>query len=115
MLTIRQLLSLPLLSKAQLVAGEKGIDREVLWAAAVDIPQASEWVRAGELLLTTFYGLRDDAEAQISLCARLADKNVAGMIVATGTYIAQVPEALCRVANEAGFPIIELPWNVPFE
>lgn len=115
MLTIRQLLALPLLSEAQLVAGSSGIDRDVLWAAAVDIPQASEWVRAGELLLTTFYGLRDDAEAQISLCARLADKNVAGMIVATGTYIAQVPEALCRVANEAGFPIIELPWNVPFE
>ncbi|HEX8035413.1 MAG TPA: PucR family transcriptional regulator ligand-binding domain-containing protein [Ktedonobacterales bacterium] len=115
MLTIRQLLSLPLLSKAQLVAGEKGIEREVLWAAAVDIPHASEWVRAGELLLTTFYGLRDDAEAQVSLCLRLADKNVAGMIVATGTYVAHVPEALCRVADEAGFPIIELPWDIPFE
>src|SRR5215472_1522300 len=82
MLTIRQLLGLPLMSEARLVAGASGIEREVLWSAVVDIPQASEWVRAGELLLTTFYGLRDDVEAQVTLCARLANKHLAGMIVA---------------------------------
>jgi purine catabolism regulator len=115
MLTIRQLLGLPLMSEARLVAGASGIEREVLWAAVVDIPQASEWVRAGELLLTTFYGLRDDVEAQVTLCARLANKHLAGMIVATGKYVEHVPEALRCVADEAGFPVIELPWDLPFE
>ena len=115
MLTVRQLLAQPEMAEARVVAGASGIDHEVLWAAVVDIPQASEWVRAGELLLTTFYGLRDDVEAQTSLCTRLAEMNVAGMIVATGEYVVDVPAAVRRVADEASFPIIELPWHLPFE
>lgn len=115
MLTIRRLLTLPLLAEARLVAGEQGVDRDVLWAAVVEIPHAGEWVRAGDLLLTTFYGLRDDEDAQMSLCATLAEKQVAGMIVATGQYVTHVPERVRAVADEVGFPIIELPWHVPFE
>lgn len=115
MLTVRQLLALPEMAEARLVAGAKGVDHEVLWAAVVDIPQAGEWVRADELLLTTFYGLRDDVAAQTSLCVRLAQMKVAGMIVATGEYVADVPEAVRRVADDASFPIIELPWHLPFE
>ena len=115
MLTVRQLLELPPLTEGCLVAGSQGLDREVHWAAVVDIPQASEWVRSGELLLTTFYGLRDDPRAQLALCEQLADKNLAGMVVATGKYVDHVPDEIREAANHSGFPIIELPWRIPFE
>jgi PucR family transcriptional regulator, purine catabolism regulatory protein len=115
MLTVRQLLELPPLREGRLVAGADGVGREVHWAAVVEIPQASEWVRAGELLLTTFYGLRDDHQAQIALCEQLADKNLAGLVVATGKYVEQVPDDIRKAADRAGFPIIELPWHIPFE
>ena len=115
MLTIRQLRQLPLLDESTLVAGERGLDRELLWAAVVDIPQADDWVRADELLLTTFYGLRDDVEGQVRLVRQLIEKRVAGMIVATGAYVMSTPEAVRCVADEAGFPILEMPWHVAFE
>jgi len=51
MLTMRQLRDLPPMAEGALVAGADGLDREILWAAVVDIPQADEWVRADELLL----------------------------------------------------------------
>jgi purine catabolism regulator len=115
MLTVRQLLSLPPLLEGRVVAGMQGLDREVLWAAVVDIPQAGEWVRAGEVLLTTFYGLRDDVDAQVRLCKELAEKQLAGIVVATGEYVEHVPDAMRRAADEASFPIIELPWHIPFK
>ncbi len=115
MLTVRQLLALPPLNEGRLVAGADGADREVLWAAAVDIPQAGEWVRAGELLLTTFYGVRDDAAAQVALCTQLAGKQLAGMIVATGKYVEHISDELRACADEHRFPIIELPWHIAFE
>src|SRR5574340_280579 len=98
MLTIRQLRELPLLAEAPLVAGERGLDREILWAAVVDIPHADDWVRANELLLTTFYGLRDDVEGQARLVRQLIAKGVAGMIVATGTYVQGIPDEVRCVA-----------------
>lgn len=115
MLTVCQLLDLPPLSEGKLVAGAKGVEREVLWAAVVDIPQATEWVRSGELLLTTFYGIRDDVDAQVALCEQLANKQLAGMIVAAGKYVDHVSDPVRAAADRARFPIIELPWHIAFE
>ncbi|HKT37496.1 MAG TPA: PucR family transcriptional regulator ligand-binding domain-containing protein, partial [Ktedonobacterales bacterium] len=115
MLTVHQLLALQPMADGQLVAGASGAEREVLWAAVVDIPQAGEWVRPGELLLTTFYGLRDDVQAQVVLCEQLAEKNLAGMVVATGKYVDHVAEAVRAAADAKHFPIIELPWRIAFE
>ena len=114
MLTVRQVLALDLFARSAVVAGAGGLDGEVRWAHAVDIPAASEWVRPGELLLTTFYGLRDD-EAQLRLCAQLADKGIAGMVVAVGEYLDHVSPAVRQAADKARFPIIELPWDIAFE
>jgi PucR family transcriptional regulator, purine catabolism regulatory protein len=115
MLTVRQALAMEVFAGSRVVAGKDGLDREIRWAHPVDIPHASEWVRGGELLLTTFYGLRDDPEAQIHLCAELADKGLAGMVVAIGGYLDAVPDAIRSAADAARFPIIEMPWDVPFE
>jgi hypothetical protein len=118
MLTIRQVLAMDTFAQASVVAGVKGLDREARWAHPVDIPQASEWVREGELLLTTLYGYRDDPGAQANLCATLATKGLAGMVVAVGGvggYLDHAPTAMRQAADAADFPLIELPWNVPFE
>ena len=115
MLTVRQALAMDVFAGSCVVAGKDGLDREIRWAHPVDIPHASEWVRGGELLLTTFYGLRDDPEAQIHLCAELADKGLAGMVVAIGGYLDAVPDAIRSAADAVNFPIIEMPWDVPFE
>jgi purine catabolism regulator len=115
MLTVRQVLAMELFANSQLVAGTGGLDREVRWAHVVDIPQPGDWVRAGELLLTTFYGLRENPAAQAQLCAQLAEKGLAGMIVAVGQYLDHVPPAISQAADAADFPVVELPWAVPFE
>jgi purine catabolism regulator len=115
MLTVRQALAMEIFAGSHVVAGKNGLDREIRWAHPVDIPHASEWVRGGELLLTTFYGLRDDPEAQIHLCAELAEKGLAGMVVAIGGYLDAVPDAIRHAADAVDFPIIEMPWDVPFE
>jgi purine catabolism regulator len=115
MLTVRQVLTMDVFAESTLVAGAGGLDRAVRWAHPVDIPQASAWVRSGELLLTTFFGLQGDEEAQCQLCTELAAKGLAGMIVAVGQYLDHVPGAVRQAADAADFPIIELPWAVPFE
>ncbi|HLY32674.1 MAG TPA: PucR family transcriptional regulator ligand-binding domain-containing protein, partial [Ktedonobacterales bacterium] len=116
MLTVRQVLALDVFGEARAVAGAAGLDREVRWAHPVDIPQANEWVREGELLLTTLYGYRDDPLAQEELCATLAANGLAGMVIAVGgDYVRCIPDAMRKAADAADFPLIELPWKVRFE
>ncbi len=71
-------------------------------------------MREGDLLLTTAYSLKDDPEAQARLIPNLAGKGLAGMVVALGPYFSSVPEVMIEVANQLNFPILTLPWEVPF-
>lgn len=105
---------LDVLAEAQVVAGRRGLDRVIGWAHVVDIPDVAAWVRAGDLLLTTAFALKDHPEVQRELVPALAGKGLSGMIVAVGRYMQELPAPMTQAADELSFPLIALPWEVPF-
>jgi len=105
---------LNILAQAKVVAGEGGLERPIRWAHIVDLPDVSPWVREGDLLLTTAFALKDNPEAQAALIPILADKGLCGMIVALGTYFYDIPQEMITLANKLDFPIVTLPWEIPF-
>jgi purine catabolism regulator len=96
------------------VAGHKGLDRPIRWAHIVDIPDVAPWVREGNLLLTTAFALRDNPDAQLELIPSLVKKGLSGMVVAVGRYFHEIPSQMIELANQLDFPIITLPFEVPF-
>jgi purine catabolism regulator len=105
---------LDILAQARVVAGEGGLERPIRWAHIVDLPDVSPWVREGDLLLTTAFALKDNPEAQAALIPILAGKGLCGMIVALGTYFYDIPKEMITLANKLDFPIVTLPWEIPF-
>lgn len=105
---------LEVLSEARVVAGHKGLNRIIRWVHIVDIPDVVSWVREGNLLLTTAFALRDNVEAQLELISNLVEKGLSGIVVAVGRYFQQIPPEMIRLADELDFPIITLPFEVPF-
>ncbi len=114
MLTVAKVLKLKEFKRATLVAGENGIDREVRWAHIVDMPDMVDWSRPGELLFTTAFGLSVKKEAQETLIPDLDEIGVAGIVVSVGRYFHTIPVHMITQANEMSFPIITLPWDIPF-
>lgn len=85
MLTVAKALQeLPVFARARVVAGHAGLEREIRWVHIVDIPDASAWVQSGELLLTTAFGLKGDLHVQEEFIPSLAEKNLAGLVIAVG-------------------------------
>lgn len=115
MLTIREILALPLFAQARLVAGEAGLSNRVNWVHIVDIPDAHyEWDRPGVLLLTAGYGLVTQPERQAALVPDLVQKGFAGMVLSTGYYCDRAPDAIRDSAENHGFPLIETPPDLLF-
>lgn len=115
MLTVGEILTLPLFAPARLVAGESGLDHRVNWVHIVDIPDAHyEWDRSGVLLLTAGYGLMNQPERQASLVPHLVERGFAGMVLSTGYYCDEAPAVIRESADELGFPIIETPPELLF-
>ncbi|MGQ9599420.1 MAG: PucR family transcriptional regulator ligand-binding domain-containing protein [Anaerolineae bacterium] len=114
MLTIAEALQMEALSTATVVAGQGGLHKTIQWVHMVDIPEMAEWARRGELLFTTAFGLKDNPDLQHTLIPQLVEVGVVGMVIAVGRYFYDIPEVMIRQADELDFPLLTLPWEVPF-
>src|ERR687894_2973143 len=97
----------------RLAAGADGLDVAVRWVHISELEDPTPWLSGGELLLTTGMGL-EDPERQRAYVRRLAAHGLAGLGLGTGLAHATVPEALRETAAELGFPLLEVPYDVPF-
>ena len=105
--------TLPVLSSAQVVAGKNGLSRVIRWTHIVDHAEVLTWVRPGDLLLTTAFALKDNPQSELVMVGQLLEKGITGMLVSIGRYIREVPPETIAAADELGFPIAVIPWEVP--
>jgi purine catabolism regulator len=113
MITVQDILEIPDLN-LKLLAGAKSVSNPVRWVHIAEVPDPTPWLKGGELLLTTGYGLTGPAEKQVEALKRLIDHNLSGLGVGTGFTFDKVPETLIRLADEYSFPLFEVPYHVPF-
>ncbi|MDU2064596.1 MAG: PucR family transcriptional regulator ligand-binding domain-containing protein [Sporomusaceae bacterium] len=109
---LADLLRLPALKECKLVAGNSGLERVLHWAHVLDLPDVMEWVQGGELLFTTGIGMRGNLADLPDIVRACYDKEVAGLVINVGPYIQTTPPEALAAADELGFPIFELPWEV---
>ncbi|HYN90353.1 MAG TPA: PucR family transcriptional regulator [Thermoleophilaceae bacterium] len=110
MLTVRGLVSEMGL---ELTTGGEGADAPVRWVHISELPDPTPWLSGGELLLTTGIQLDTD-ERQREFVRLLSGHHLAGLGFGTGFDHDALPEALVREADELGFPVFEVPYELPF-
>jgi PucR family transcriptional regulator, purine catabolism regulatory protein len=112
-LTVRDILNVPDLA-LRLVAGEANVSRPVRWVHASELEDPTPWLKGGELLLTTGRGIGTTPAKQRAYLTRLANAGLAGLGLGLGFGHERVPKALVGAAEQAGFPLFEVPYPVPF-
>ncbi|WP_204352671.1 PucR family transcriptional regulator [Salinicola halophilus] len=102
------------LRHARVVAGEASLSRPLRWVHMVDHPDIVAWVQPGQLLLTTGYHWPDDPAAERALIEALVERELAGVALAVPRFLDAFPATSRRVAQALDFPLLEIPWEVPF-
>jgi PucR family transcriptional regulator, purine catabolism regulatory protein len=97
----------------ELASGEDAADSPVRWVHITELPDPTPWLSGGELILTTGLQL-DTPERQRAFVRRLADHHLAGLGFGAGFGHDTVPEALLDEARRTGFPVFEVPYDLPF-
>lgn len=110
---IRNITELNLLEGAKIVAGEKGINNEILWVNLMEILDALDSLQRGELLITTGYEI-DNEDQFRDLIPKLKKRGLCGIVIQTGYYIDEIPEYIKESGDNYDFPVIELPPNLTF-
>jgi PucR family transcriptional regulator, purine catabolism regulatory protein len=97
----------------ELASGHEAAHGHVRWVHSTELEDPTPWLRGGELLLTTGIQL-NGPKSQRELIERLADHRIAGLGFGTGFKHKRLPAALVAAARKRGFPLFEVPYELPF-
>lgn len=118
--TIREVLELPVLQAGDPeVINDAGVraggalDRSIRWVHVSDLPDLSDLLEGGELVLTTGAPLADPAHRGDYL-AGLSAAGAVAVVIELGRYLDGVPDELRRAARELAMPVVVLHRTVRF-
>lgn len=97
----------------ELASGHEAAQAHVRWVHSTELEDPTPWLRGGELLLTTGMQL-NGPKSQRELIEQLADHRIAGLGFGTGFRHKRLPAALVAAARKRGFPLFEVPYELPF-
>ena len=110
--TVGQILELPILKDARLLAGEAGLDRRVTSVTVGEVPDIADWLSGGELVLSTMFAVKGDLERQREFCRRVMLAGAAALFVKTTRFVENIPAEIIDLATKRKFPIVEVPQGL---
>lgn len=112
---LKELLKMPCFKNSRLVAGSvENRKISVQGVTIIEVPDIAEWINGGELLLTSFYGIDKDIEAQKNLIRGLSKKGAAAIVIKISRFLVEIPKDIINLGNELDFPIIEISGSTKY-
>lgn len=114
MFQCKDLLSLPTMAKARVIAGKEGMSNGIRWAYKAESMDFSQWIHGHELLIISAPVIQQEDFNLSSLIEEAVAHHMSGALLLVGDeYVERISKNILHYANHHSFPLIALPWNVP--
>ncbi len=113
-ISCRDILSLLHMNQLRVVAGDKGLRNEITWVHHLECANYIEWLKGGELVITTGVCTGSDAKKLCDMVEKLMEKEASGLIICLGKEIPRIPPELVAQCLQMEFPLFELSADVQF-
>ncbi|WP_353097366.1 PucR family transcriptional regulator ligand-binding domain-containing protein [Tissierella praeacuta] len=112
---LRELMKMPCFKNSKLVAGTvENKNTYVDGITIIEAPDIANWIKGGELLLTSFYSIDKNIVIQKKLVQKLAHKGAAALIIKTSRFLTTIPREIIDLGNQLDFPIIEITGDTKY-
>lgn len=115
-ITVQEALKLKGFEQARIIAGQAGLSRVINRVSVLECPEKPEYpelTREGDFLLTAFFAAKDDWKMQLSTIKRLIHNNSSGLCI-IDLYLQDLAPEIKLFADQAQFPVIMLPNEIPY-
>lgn len=113
-LTVRELLETDEFKEYKVIAGSGGVDRKISSVSVMDAPDIYQWLRGGEILITTGYLFKDNLEFLSFLVQKIYEAEAAALFIKIGRFISELPKEVRQLAEQLNFPIVLMPLQCAF-
>ena len=108
-LTVGEILNMEELRDYRILCGKRGLNHEVSTVTVMDTPDIEQWLHPGEALITSGYIIKTGIDNISEFVHKLERAGVSALFIKLGEYVDNLDENTLQLANELGFPIIQMP------
>ncbi|HEY9724176.1 MAG TPA: PucR family transcriptional regulator ligand-binding domain-containing protein [Oscillatoriaceae cyanobacterium] len=98
-----------ILQQATLLAGKQGCQRPVEGVIPLELPETLQWLKGGELVVTTGCMLQEQTDRWLDWITMLAQAQAAGLVVVASAQLSMIPDEAIARADQLGLPLLVLP------
>lgn len=115
-MNIKEILKMPTLCGAKLIAGHGGILNEISGVNVLEATDISNWGRHGEVILTSFFALQhlDEKELEVFF-EKLHNVGISAVIVKIDRLVTHIPNKMIELCNQHLIPLIQINKDVKYE
>ncbi len=110
--TIKDIMELPIFEKAKIVGGYNGLNTEISSVTVAEVPDAADWLKGGELVVTTGYFIKDNGKSQREWMNNLIKGGASALAIKPDRFFGKTPAQMIEIANKNSFCLIELPFDI---
>lgn len=112
---VSDMLKLPSLKDAIVLSGKHYLYKVVKGSTIMEAPDITDWLKGGELILTSLYPIRDfNEDEQKEFIAKLAEKEISAFVVKNHRFVDAIPQTMIEEAEKRNLPIIQIPKEIPY-
>lgn len=112
---VKDLLNIASLTDAVVLSGQNELDNVITGATIMEAPDITDWLKGGELILTSLYPIRSfNDEEQKQFIFRLAEKGVSALVIKNHRFVNEIPLPMVKAGEQSRLPIIQLPREIPY-
>jgi len=113
--SLREILSLPAFSGAELLSGQSRLDEPVTWVHVSELLDAWRFLSGGEIIVNTGLELgRATSAAREAYLRSLVDAGAQGLALELVQWLQEVPEEMLQTARLTEFPLVVFHEEVRF-
>lgn len=113
-IAIKALLEQEFFKDFYVIAGEKGLHREVQGIAILDAPDAYRWTKGKELVITSGYTILKEPDSIKKSFGEGLTQLSSGMMIKRGRHLPKIPQDIIELFDEHEIPLISMPFEIGY-
>ncbi|MGF7012039.1 purine catabolism regulator [Lachnospiraceae bacterium PF1-22] len=110
-IAIQHLLSQEFFKDFHVIAGRKGLHRELQGIAIMDAPDSLRWSKGKELVITSGYAIAKEPDCIRKAFEEGSMQLAAGMMIKRERHLKKIPEEMIALFDQYEIPLISMPFE----
>ena len=111
-ITVRDLLSVEYFKDFKVIAGKKGMHREIQGVTVADAPDGYRWKSEKELCFSSGFAFANNPDFINGIFQ--GESKLSALVIKRGRYLEEIPEYIVQLCEENEVPLITMPYGIPW-